>query len=385
MRETLRDYCGRAGKTELLCQWHPSRNGALTPGDLTYGSRQKVWWRCENGHEWRAAVYARTGGAGCPVCAGKQVQAGVNDLASQRPELAAQWHAEKNGGLTPDAVPLGSHRRVWWRCENGHEWQAVVKSRAGGCGCPVCANRVLLPGSNDLAATHPEVARQWHPVKNGRLRPENVAAGTRRKVWWRCDKGHEWQASVVSRASSGAGCPVCAGKKIVPGENDLASSFPAIAGQWCGEKNGGLSPQSVSPYSNRRVWWVCGRGHAWQASVAARTMHGSDCPYCTGRKVLAGFNDLATVEPRLAAQWHRTLNGALTPEMVTVGSHQKVWWECPDGHIWKAVVYARAGPQQCGCPVCAGKVKPRPMERCPAAPREHKNNYSGSCVLNRSI
>ena len=52
------------------------------------------------------------------------------------------------------------------------------------------------------------------------------------------------------------------------------------------------------------------------------------------------------------------LNGALTPQMVTAGSHKKIWWRCPENHVWKAVVYSRTGPKRCGCPVCAGKAKP---------------------------
>ena len=147
-------------------------------------------------------------------------------------------------------------------------------------------------------------------MKNGSLTPRQVVAGTRRKVWWRCGKDHEWQAAVSARAMGGAGCPVCAGKKVLPGENDLASQFPEVAAQWNEEKNGALTPDQVSAYSNRRVWWTCERGHAWQASVAARVKNHSGCPYCTGRKALAGFNDLATVEPQVAAQWHPTLNGA---------------------------------------------------------------------------
>ena len=362
MRETLYDYCARTGETELLRQWNPTRNGGLTPGDVTYGSKRRVWWRCGEGHEWQAAVYTRTGGSGCPVCAGKQVLPGINDLASRYPELAAQWHPCKNGTCTPADVLPGSHKKVWWRCEKGHEWQALVKSRVSGCSCPVCTHREILSGENDLAAAHSELARQWHPTRNGALRPEDVAAGTRRKVWWRCGKGREWQAAVAARAG-GAGCPVCAGKKIIPGENDLASGFPEVAAQWHPDKNGALRADCVSPFSNRKVWWKCPAGHEYAAAVSTRTMHGSGCPYCTGRKVLAGFNDLATLEPRAAAQWHPTLNGALTPEMVTAGSHRKVWWQCPEGHAWKAVIYSRAGPKKCGCPVCAGKVREQKQDR----------------------
>lgn len=364
MRTSLYDYCAERNKLSLLAQWHPVKNGPLTPRQVSYGSRQKIWWLCPKGHAWQAAVYTRTKGSGCPYCAGKQAWPGENDLASQRPDLLAQWHPTKNLPMTPERVTVGSHFKAWWVCEQGHEWQAIVKSRTlGGCGCPVCTDRVLLQGINDLATTHPELAKQWHPTKNGDLTPRDVVAGNSRKVWWLCPKGHAWQAKVYSRACGGAGCPVCAGKLVVAGENDLESQFPAIAAQWHPEKNGTLLPSAVSPYSNRRVWWRDKLGHVWQASVAARTQHGSGCPYCSGKTALPGFNDLATLAPEVAAQWHPTLNGTLTPDQVTAGSHRTAWWECPSGHIWKAIVYSRAGPQKCGCPVCAGRVRPERQER----------------------
>lgn len=364
MRISLYDYCREYGLQELLRQWHPSKNEPFTPQTISYGSKRHAWWKCGKGHEWRAAVYTRIAGTGCPVCAGKKTLLGENDLASQQPSLAAQWHPTKNRGRTPAEVTEGSHYRAWWICEKGHEWQAIVKSRAlGGTGCPVCANRCLIQGENDLASTHPKLAKQWHLDKNGTLTPHDVVSGTRRKVWWRCEKGHEWQAAISSRACGNTDCPVCTGKVVIPGENDLASSFPEVAKQWHPASNGMLTPEGVTPYSNKKVWWRCQLGHEYTAMVSARTMSGSGCPYCAGKRVLPGFNDLATAEPKAAAQWHPTLNGSLTPEMVTAGSNKKVWWQCPEGHIWKAVVYSRTGPQKCGCPVCAGKVKPGRAER----------------------
>lgn len=365
MRTTLYDYCLERDRPELLREWDEAKNAPLSPGDVTYGSRRSVWWKCENNHQWQAMVYTRTGAeSGCPYCAGKKAYPGGNDLASQRPDLAKQWHPTKNRGRTPADVTVGSHYKAWWRCEKGHEWQAIVKSRAiGGTNCPICANRQLVPGENDLSVTHPDLAVQWHPTKNGTLTPRDVLAGTCRKVWWRCERGHEWQALISSRAGGGAGCPVCAGKTVLPGENDLASLFPELAAQWHPTRNGNLTPDSVTPYSNKKVWWRCPLGHEYQASVGARAVSGTGCPYCANRKVLPGFNDLATLEPKTAAQWHPTLNGGLTPAMVTAGSHRKVWWMCPSGHVWKAMIYARAGPQKNGCPVCAGKTRPDRMER----------------------
>lgn len=363
MRKSFYDFCVENGKENLLTQWDSGKNLPLTPHSVTYGSRQKLWWRCEHGHTWQAAVYTRTGReAGCPFCAGKRICLRENDLASQNPALAAQWHPTKNAPLTPGDVSIGSHKSVWWICEKGHEWRALVKSRSSGCGCPVCANRTLLVGENDLATLRPEIAREWLAEKNGSLTPDAVMAGSRQKVWWRCVKGHMWKAAVLAR-SGGAGCPVCAGKVVIAGENDLASQFPAVAAQWHEKRNGALTAEKVSPYSNRKVWWRCELGHEYPSVVATRTKNGTGRPYCAGKKVLAGFNDLATLEPEIAAQWHPALNGALTPEMVTKGSRQKVWWQCSEGHVWKAIVYSRAGPRKYGCPVCAGRVKPSRLER----------------------
>lgn len=198
---------------------------------------------------------------------------------------------------------------------------------------------------------------QWDAVKNAPLTPDAVTFGSRRKVWWRCGAGHSWQAAVFSRAREGCGCPYCTGRRPIPGKTDLAACFPALADQWDGEKNGTLAPEDVTANSNRAVWWRCARGHSYRATVAHRTRAESGCPYCAGRRVLTGFNDLATLYPKVAEQWHSTLNGALTPEMVTAGSHQPVWWQCGEGHVWKAKVYSRTDARQCGCPICAGKFR----------------------------
>ena len=138
MRKSLLDFCLETGRDELLSQWDEHLNGPLTAADITYGSKRKVWWRCAKGHEWQASAGSRTiKDTGCPVCAGKRVCPGENDLASLFPKFAVQWHREKNGALRPEQVTPNSNRRVWWRCSLGHEWQAVVAARtSNGSGCP---------------------------------------------------------------------------------------------------------------------------------------------------------------------------------------------------------------------------------------------------------
>lgn len=355
MRENLQEYCANYNRGDLLLQWHPEKNGAVTPKSVSPGSHTRVWWRCSQGHEWESPIYARAGkNTGCPYCTGKRVLVGA-DLKSAYPEIAAQWHPVKNGPLTPEQILPGSHRSAWWQCTHGHEWKALIKTRVEGNGCPICANRSVLPGVNDLQTLSPDLAKQWHPTKNGSLQPSNVVCGSSRKVWWRCDQGHEWQATIQAR-SAGKGCPVCSGKTVIPGINDLQSHAPGIAAQWDPEKNGTLKPDQVALHSNRQAWWRCEKEHSWKTTVYSRTFNRSGCPYCTGRKVLAGFNDLKTREPRVAAQWHPTKNETLKPTMVTPGCRKRVWWKCSLGHEWKAVIYSRTGNQMCGCPVCAGRT-----------------------------
>ena len=357
IRQTFRVFCTEQGKTALLAQWDIERNLPLTPDDVTFGSHKRVWWTCPSGHSWQAMVYTRSEGAGCPYCTGRKALPEQNCLAKQFPMLAVEWDSEKNAPLTPKDITPGSHKLIWWRCQNGHSYRSAVKTRVQGSGCPYCAGKNVLPEETSLATEYPSIAKEWDAAKNVPLLPTQVISGTRRKVWWRCPKGHSWRAAVYSRTTFGTGCPVCTGRQALAGENDLATLYPDIAAQWDEEKNGALHPSNVTAGSNRRVWWRCEKGHSYRAMIAQRVQRGDGCPYCANRKVLPGFNDLATAAPLVAKQWHETLNGALTPEMVTAGSHKKAWWQCSYGHVWKAAIYSRAGVQQCGCPVCAGKTK----------------------------
>ena len=357
IRRTFRAFCTEQGKTALLAKWDIERNLPLTPDDVTFGSHKRVWWTCPNGHSWQAMVYTRSEGAGCPYCTGRKASPEQNSLAKQFPALAAEWDDEKNAPLTPRDVTTGSHKLIWWRCPKGHSYRSAVKTRVQGSGCPYCAGKSVLPEENSLAAEYPVIVKDWDAAKNKPLTPNQVISGTKRKVWWLCPKGHSWCAAVFSRTVLGTGCPVCTGRQALAGENDLATLYPDVAAQWDGMKNGALHPSNVTAGSNRRVWWKCEKGHSYRAVIAQRVQRGDGCPYCANRKVLPGFNDLATVQPLVAKQWHETLNGALTPEMVTAGSHKKAWWQCSYGHVWKAAIYSRAGVQQCGCPVCAGRTK----------------------------
>ena len=344
------DYCVANNKLTLVSEWDKEKNEALTPQNVPPQSGKKVWWQCKEGHEWQALVSNRTRGSGCPYCTGQRVKKGVNDLASVAPDLAAEWHPTKNEGLTPQDVTPKSGKRVWWRCTEGHEWQALVYNRSNGTGCPHCAQQRAIKGGDTLANRAPDLAAEWHPTLNGDLIPETVMAQSQKKVWWQCKEGHEWQAIVFNR-TNGTGCPYCAGHRVKKGFNDLATVAPTVAAQWHPTKNGELSPEAVTANSGKKVWWQCKEGHEWQATINNRTS-GSGCPCCAWNRVVKGVNDLATVAPDIAAEWHPTKNGDLTPETITAKSNKRVWWKCEHGHEWQVVVKNRlSGP---GCPYCTG-------------------------------
>lgn len=555
----------------LATEWNYEKNSPLKPQDFTAGSRKKVWWRCKRGHEWKAAIATRNQGIGCPFCSGRYAIAGETDLATINPTLAEEWDDQKNIGLDPSTVCANSEKKVWWKCPIcKHEWQATPSSRnSGGHSCPACnkRNRTSFPeqaifyyvnlclpeavnsytdifnhgmeldiyipslkigieydgpfhkGSkrdaikynicrqhkirliriseierdsiesicdvfidskylrsdeggldksiitllnelnmnntdvnirrdrnkiysqyltrlkkNSLSMRYPRIAKEWNEDKNGDLTPEMFNWGSGEKVWWKCSTcKHEWQAVIASRTGGGVGCPVCgrqkikegqiksykkcgrkklidyfpelviewdyeknvgvditqillhsnqkvwwkckqghswqavvnnrtngrncpycSGKKVLKGFNDFKSMFPELALSWDFEKNATLEPDQVLPFSNQKVWWVCEKGHGWQATISSISL-GGWCPYCQGKKVLAGFNDLMTLRPELMKEWNYERNGDILPSQFTEHSGQKVWWKCSAcEHEWQAVIDSRSNGH--GCPICAHKI-----------------------------
>ena len=203
---------------DIAKEWHKNKNQPLTPEQFSPFSQQKVWWQClqVRKHTWDMRISDRTKKRyGCPFCSNKRVSPN-NSLTALAPEIAKEWHPTKNGDLTPDDVVNGSHKKVWWQCLKfeDHEWDAVIKSRtARGDRCPFCSNKRVSP-ENSLHAFYPEIAKEWHPTKNGELTPNDVTAGSHKKVWWQCSKfeDHEWYTQIRYRTSENrrpTGCPFC--------------------------------------------------------------------------------------------------------------------------------------------------------------------------------
>lgn len=269
---------------EIAKQWHPTKNGNIMATDIPKSAHIIAWWQCEKGHEWEAPVDKRTSSktpGRCPVCSNRKLLIGYNDLATTHPEITKQWHSTKNGTLNPTDVFAGSSQKVWWECEEGHEWESRISNRTNGTGCPHCVIHNFLECA-------PEIAKQWHPNKNHPHTPQEYALYSSQKVWWQCHLcGYEWKASIKSRAE-GHGCPVCSNSIVRAKFNDLATTHPELAQEWHPTKNT-LKPTDVSAGSDKIVWWQCKFGHEWEAKINNRKS-GTGCPHCSQQ---TSFNEQA--------------------------------------------------------------------------------------------
>ena len=213
-----------------------------------------------------------------------------------------------------------------------------------------------IAGINDLTTTNPELMKDWDYIKNADIDPHTVSFGSNKRVWWKCSKcGYEWQTAICNRTAktNSTGCPACSNKAVFSGHNDLKTQYPDIAKEWDYEKNSFL-PTEVVGGSNKTVWWICSKGHSYKERIVERTSGKRNCPYCSGHKVLKGFNDLATVRPEVVKEWSE--KNTIQPNEVTEHSNKKVWWKCKKcGHEWLASINTKTRNES-GCPVCSHNV-----------------------------
>jgi len=300
---------------------------------VVFGSAQVLEWQCAQSHpSWKNSVVNRTRhGQSCPYCAGNLPIVGETDFATTHPELATEAH-----GWDPTTVKEQSHQRKKWCCtKHGHIWSAPVYSRTSGVGCPVCSRRQVLVGFNDLETTHPELALEAD------FDATTITAGSHKKVPWICrvDEKHRWSAVMKSRASSGVGCPICAGQQILVGFNDLATTHPLLASQAVG-----WDPRTVTRGVTRKLTWQCD-GHVWKAAVSSR-VKGHGCAVCTNQTLLVGVNDFKMRYPEIAEQaidFDTSSVSATSPLVIS--------WQCGQNHVWDAPIRNRVSGS--GCPSCA--------------------------------
>lgn len=286
---------------EAACEWYYEKNCGFGPEDFSYGSQVNVWWRCsrDKRHIWRTRILSRgVQGRDCPSCFGTNIKVvpPERSLATCHPDLAKEWHATKNKGLTPKDVLPHCTKLIWWQCASNprHSWQADPGRRVSEhSGCPHCWDERLL----DLR-DHPDVLRFFDKEKNKGINPNRLTVTT--EVWWRCPEGpdHSWCKPFRNKKTN-FGCPFCRNRKASI-TNALSVLFPELARELHPTKNDGLKAKDLPSRTNKRVTWRCSKNprHVWQTSVRNRTMNGSGCPECWSERRPAYFAELAAARKK---------------------------------------------------------------------------------------
>lgn len=246
---------------------------------LTGKSNKTVEWLCPLGHTYKYSVSNMVSSVKenpCVYCSNGKTLQGFNDLDTTHPDLADELVDQS----LRYELRAGSPIKVEWNC-SGHTYTSSLVNRTRlGSGCPFCSGNKVLPGYNDLATTHPELAKELTNQSEG----TTLLSGSSKKVSWKCSQDHIWDSSVANRVR-GKGCGYCSGRYPIPGETDLATTDPDIYSEM-------LEPALVTRKANKVVTWVCPKGHEWDAYVYSRTQ-GSGCPVCSGGNISKLETDLS--------------------------------------------------------------------------------------------
>ena len=219
---------------ELASEWHPEKNGAVSPSDVFCRSTKKVWWKCSKGidHEWESSPRQRAKNSSCKFCDGFYLSY-TNSLEKTFPDIAQQWHIEKNGDLKAEQFTYRSNQNVWWKCSNGedHEWLTSIAKRVKNPNCPFCTG-YKVSKTNSLLHCFPEIAKEWDFNKNFHLKPADVTYGSSLMVHWKCsrDPSHQWKARINSRTSPSQnnGCRWCSARQKSAPELRLLAELKAL-------------------------------------------------------------------------------------------------------------------------------------------------------------
>ena len=351
-------------------QWDFDQNAPLTPDLFSKGSNQKFWWKCEIGHLWEAAINNRAiGKSGCPECyllglseRMRRIRLKKTLSLVQASPAYLKWYDLNNNELPPSEIAIKSSVDIWWRCDQNHRFMKKPINMANNHECPTC---------NTLPVKFPEIAAQWNYNKN-EDEPAKFHSGSGAKVWWLCDKGHEWETVIAQRTGNRKeGCPQCYNEKrpslyrelAVKRNGSLSDLNPDYLSEWDYTKNIDITPNQVTVKSKLNIWWKCHSGHSYQQSLGSKA-RGSICTVCN-KSVRAESVRLSRLKksgslqdnfPNIASHWHPSMNGGLTANGLTSGSNQKVWWKCANQHEWEAKLNTMTDKKRTFiCPVCRNK------------------------------
>jgi len=282
-----------------------------------------------------------------------------NSLAEKNPLLASEFNLQSNFPLTPKEVSASSKCKVWWKCNDcDHEWLTGISNRHHGKkGCSVCKGMAVhSDGRNSMAKIRPDLASEFHFVKNAPLTPDVILPGTRKKLWWKCnDCNHEWEAVSAGRHHRNYGCTACSGHAVhIDKRNSMAKVRPEAVIKFDFKKNFPVTPENLLPFTMKKLWWKCEVcDYEFYKTANARKI---GCAVCANKIIHPdGRNSMSVTHPKLAEEFDKKMNYPLIPKNIIAGSLKKYWWICKIcNHNWQALSSSRR--RGVGCPVCANRV-----------------------------
>ena len=308
-------------------------------------------WICEHGHEFEDSfnnIHKR--GFRCPYCESVKVLQGFNDFATLEPVISKDYDEEKNGNTAGDV--LITNRPVYFKCKNGHSFKRPIIQHIKSNGkCPVCANKRIEKGINDLATTNPEIATLLS--SNNERKADTLLPSFKLKVAWICPTCNgEYYAPVEDMVNGLAECPYCSNQKPLAGFNTLKALYPEIAEHL--SPNNDFTADEILPTRYGSIKWICPTcGGEYSASVKDMIEGVVECPYCYNQRPLAGFNTLKVLYPEIAEEM--SPDNEKGPDDVLPTSAYFAEWTCPAcGYTYKASVRDRVASDDL-CPACAGK------------------------------
>lgn len=352
--------------TELVKEWHPTKNGKLTPNDVAPRSNKKIWWKCTKGHEWEAKISNRSAlGRGCPVCTNKIVVEGVNDLGATHPQLAKEWHPNKNGNLTPKNVTYGSGVKVWWLCSKGHEYQATINHRSSGTSCPVCNSGRQTSFAEQavfyyVKKLYPDARSRYTARFLGRMELDVYIPSIKYAIEYDGEAWHK-KEKIEREQLKYKRCHENSIKLIrlrekMPKIGSMIADFQFGTDKLYEHKN----LEKIIKEILKRINFSNG----WMMKCPIDVNIKRDRFKIQNYRLNLKKDSLLEKFPQIAKEWHLVKNGNLMPSMFKPRSDQKIWWKCFScGYEYESTIGHRT--YGTGCPKCAiekvTKIKRKPV------------------------
>ena len=351
--------CSTNGRSKKLIDYFPdsvdfySSDNTVPLESISFRSTQKYIWECNYGHLYEDSadhIYIR-GRIACPVCENRLVIPGTNDLATMYPEIAAEYSTDNSTPVNEVSI-VSKDVSTFWTCPQGHKFTRSVAFHIESNGsCPVCTRSVLRVDQNNLATAYPQIARLWDPSMNLKL-PTETLDTTDEPISLIYDEGDTNNATVDQSLNSKCTCPTCTNRFIDPRNKSSAIRHPRFIRKWSAQND--YIPERAPKSRTKHDKWICLTcGGTFETSRRKQTLNDKPCPYCSGKRVLPGFNSLKDTHPELAAEWSD--QNDCGPENVLKSSTKRVKWNC---HTCGGSFIASPSERELNdnrCPYCKNK------------------------------